>query len=99
MNSHRLKENIKLYLSRFETLVRISSLNNEFDINKHSENFLIPFLNSIYGWNLINANKLDKNAKSIDLVDFKRKIAIQISSDNSLEKIKTTFKNFFNAYN
>jgi hypothetical protein len=97
MNSYIAKTNIKLFLSRFETLVRISSQNNEYDINKHSETFLIPFLKKVYGWNLVNANIEDRNAKSIDLIDTQRQIAIQVSSDTSLEKIKTTIQKFLTS--
>lgn len=97
MNSLISKSRIKLFLSRFETLVRISSANNEFDINKHSENFLIPFLKLLYGWDLTNANIQDKNSTSIDLIDTKKRIAIQVTSNTSLEKIKDTFFKFFQS--
>jgi hypothetical protein len=98
MNKVASLHEIKTYLSRFETYVRISNLNGEFDINKYSENFLIPLLNSAYGWELENLNFSDqKNAKSLDLIDQKRKIGIQVTSDHSITKIKTTISKFLTS--
>lgn len=81
---------IKKYLARFETYVRISNLNNEYDINKYSEDFLIPLLKIAYNWDLINLNREEKNAKALDLLDLKRKVGIQVTSETSIDKIKST---------
>jgi hypothetical protein len=89
---------IKVYLSRFETYVRISNLSDEFDVNRYSEDFIIPLLKMVFGWELENLNRLDKkNAKSLDLIDRKRKIGIQVTSDTSIEKVKSTISKFISS--
>src|SRR5215213_3408252 len=97
MNSMTIKNNIKTFLSRFETSVRISSHNNEYDIHNHAETVLIPLLKSVFNWNLENVNFEDKNATSIDLIDRKSRIGVQVTSDTSLKKIKTTIQKFFKS--
>lgn len=67
---------------------------NLLDINIVAEDFLKDFLNLVYGYELINVNLLEKNAPAIDLVDIDRRIAIQVTSDNSSKKIDETLKKF-----
>ena len=43
---------------------------------------------------LKNANTIEKNAPGIDLIDEKNKISIQVTSDNSSEKIKHFIEEF-----
>lgn len=66
-----------------------------FDINRASENFYADFLNLVYGYELSNGNiKISKNLSVIDLVDEKNQIAVQVTSDNSVRKIRETLKGF-----
>lgn len=51
-------------------------------------------MNLIYGYELKNANHLEKNAPAIDLIDHKNRIAVQVTSDNSSTKIKHTIEEF-----
>lgn len=51
-------------------------------------------MNLIYGYELKNANHLEKNAPAIDLIDQKNRIAVQVTSDNSSTKIKHTIEEF-----
>ncbi|MGN6294794.1 MAG: SMEK domain-containing protein [Chitinophagaceae bacterium] len=97
MNRAALLLEIKTFLARFETFVRLSNLSNEFDINKISENFIIPIFKLAYGWDLLNLNDEKKNAKALDLIDNKRKIGIQVTSDTSNAKIKETLKKFVSS--
>ena len=85
-----IAENLAL-LSR-----EVSILNavNLYDINIIAEDFFPGLLNLIYGYELKNANHLEKNAPAIDLVDAKNRIAIQVTSDNSSTKIKHTIEEF-----
>lgn len=85
-----IAENLAL-LSR-----KVSILNavNLYDINIIAEDFFPGLLNLIYGYELKNANHLEKNAPAIDLVDAKNRIAIQVTSDNSSTKIKHTIEEF-----
>ena len=67
---------------------------NYYDINITCEFFYIELLNLIFGWNLRNVNLTKKNASAIDLVDDDNRVAIQVTSDTSAQKIRDTLKNF-----
>lgn len=58
----------------------------------YSENFLRDFLNLIYGYNLGNQNKVEKNAAGFDLIDDENKIIMQVSSTCTKQKIESTLK-------
>lgn len=88
MNLTIILNNIKQYLSNFQNQVEISTDNNEYDINIHAENFLIPIFNIILNGNFENLNYSDKNAIGIDLLDRTSGIAIQVTSTKNLNKIK-----------
>lgn len=59
-----------------------------------SENFYADLLNIVYGYQLENLNKYEKNNAAIDLGDVKSKVCIQVTSDNDSEKIKCTINKF-----
>lgn len=94
MNKKTLIERISELLARFR--VEIENLNslNLYDINIHSENVLIPILNRVYGINLENANFEKKNYSAIDLIDKENRIAIQVTSTASSDKIKHTLEQY-----
>ncbi|MBP2029053.1 hypothetical protein J2Z35_002891 [Acetoanaerobium pronyense] len=79
------------YLSR---QVEIYNCVNFYDINIVAEDFYANLLNLIYGYNLINLNVEEKNAPAIDLVDDINRISIQVTSDNTSEKIKESIRKF-----
>ena len=58
------------------------------DGNKLSENFFRDLLNDTFGYNLKNLNNDNPNCAGVDLGDEKEKICIQVTSDNSSEKIQ-----------
>lgn len=98
MRQKELLDSIKKYLSRFEVQVKISSANNEYDINVHSENVIIPILNLIFGTKLKNANYSEgKNTEAIDLIDETQGLAFQVTSTKGIEKIKSTISKFVNS--
>ena len=74
--------------------VAILNAVNLYDINIVAEDFFPGLLNLIYGYNLKNANYLEKNAPAIDLFDNVNKISIQVTSDNSSKKINHTIEEF-----
>lgn len=91
MRQKELLDNIKKYLARFQAQVQISSSNREYDINSHSENVVIPLINLLFKANFKNANYSEKkNIEAIDLLDDSKKIAFQITSTNSIDKVKNT---------
>lgn len=66
-----------------------------YHINFHAENFLVPLLNEVLGLELENLNATKKkNFPAIDLADFKNKVAFQITSTSSFDKIKSTLETF-----
>lgn len=84
---------IKL-LTRLPKLVDSSNKLNLTDANNFSEDFYENFLNIIYGYNLVNANKFDQNAVAIDLRDTNNKISIQVTSTSTLTKTQKTVNKF-----
>ena len=73
-----------------------------YDINQISEDVLIPILNIVFDTNLINLNTVKANYPGIDLAtdehitigNTEKRIAFQITSTNSIEKIKKTLKGY-----
>lgn len=92
MNRSAIISSIAQSLSRFKSEVEILNKVSLYDINLHSENVLIPFLNTLYDLNLVNANKLKKNYPGIDLIDSDNRVAFQITSTADNTKIKHTLK-------
>lgn len=86
---------ITTYASRF--VVEVESFNaiGNYHINIHAETFLVPVLNEVLGLQLENLNATErKNFPAIDLADFDNRVAIQVTSTSSLEKIRTTLETF-----
>jgi len=73
-----------------------SSLNLQ-DMNVHAENFFRDFLNLALGFDLININIVEKNARAIDLGDAEARVAIQVTSTSQLAKIKHTHNGFLSG--
>lgn len=67
---------------------------NYYDINISSEYFFIPLLNQLFDCDLHNLNTEEKNAATIDLYDTNGKIAVQVTSNSSADKIHTTLKKY-----
>lgn len=61
-----------------------------YDINIHCEFFYMHLLNQIYGWNLKNANDMQRNVPAIDLIYEENKLVIQVSSTNTTEKVQSS---------
>ncbi|MEI9945846.1 MAG: SMEK domain-containing protein [Chitinophagaceae bacterium] len=86
---------INTYTARFVLEVEGFNATNQYHINIHAENFLIPVLNEIFNLQLENLNDTQKkNFPAIDLADFKNRVAFQITSTSTTEKIKSTLKTF-----
>ncbi|KIC01315.1 hypothetical protein OA88_14520 [Flavobacterium sp. JRM] len=103
MERSRIINKISEYLAILKYLIVLRSSVNLLDLNIHSEQFFKILLNKIYGYSLENINIEQQNAAVIDLGDKKNKIAIQVTSNDSLAKIKSTVdafeeKEFFKIY-
>jgi hypothetical protein len=77
--------------------VQIENLNslNLYDTNLFSENSICNILNAIFDYKLTNINPLIRNSPAIDLIDKKNRIAVQVTSTNSKDKIQKTLDKFF----
>ena len=96
-------KDIIMYLSILKYLIKSRSKANLFDTNKGAETFFITILNIIYGYDLINLNKIQYNYPAIDLGDKANGVCIQVTSSNDSNKIKDTIDKFiqhdlFNDY-
>lgn len=95
MNNRELK--IKLIsdeLIKFELQIRNLNSQNLYDINIVGENIICNLLNLAFDLKLININKTTTNYPSVDLVDDFNRIAVQVSSDKSKNKIQATLDSF-----
>jgi len=65
---------------------------NMLHLHLHSENFYLHFYNLLYGTNLKNLNDTSQNVEAIDLIDYDKKIMIQVSSTSTKQKIESSLK-------
>lgn len=63
---------------------------NILDLHMHSENFYRDLLNILYGWSLINENKVEQNVEAIDLIDETNKLIVQVSATATKTKIENS---------
>ncbi len=95
MNRQKIIDSIGIHLARFKAEVETLNSIGSYDINLHSENVLIPLLNTIYDISLVNINaKEKKNFPAVDLADFKNRVSYQVTSTVSLSKVKETVTKF-----
>lgn len=85
---------IKRALGSLSYEVAMSTSLNQLSINVHAEQFFSELLNFLFNYNLINTNFEEQNAASIDLLDEGNRIAIQVTSDSSLNKVRQTLDKF-----
>jgi hypothetical protein len=95
----RLQESqnrINELMSKFVTQVKGARAFGLQDINRVSENVLIPLFAEVYGFkNLENLNYTEgPNYPGIDLGDKVAKVAIQVTATADVEKIKATLRKF-----
>ena len=94
MNKKKAIDRIAELIARFRAEVETLNSQNLYDINVHAENVIIPILNYVYGLNLKNANLEEKNYSAIDLIDYENRVAIQVTSTASSEKVKHTLEQY-----
>lgn len=63
---------------------------NMYDINIHCEDFYMRLLNLLYGWDLVNANTIQRNNPAVDLIYTSENIIVQVSSTNTTTKIQSS---------
>lgn len=102
MELKRLIGIISSRLTYLSTEVGLNGTINLLDLNVLSEDIFKTILNIVYDLNLRNANLTEHNSKAIDLVDDASKVIVQVSSDNSSAKVKSSLDKVdsvrFNGY-
>lgn len=103
MNGQQYLWEIKRYLAWFTSQVRIENQSGNFDINKYTENFLIPIVDEIYKKSFERLEFTKKNYPAIDLGSKDKQISIQVTSEIGFDKIKRTLtkyieKKLFNTF-
>lgn len=90
MNRKAILDQIISLISKFRLEIESNNNLNLTDVNIHAENFLIPLLKIVYGWNLVNTNLYSMNSPAIDLEDKDSRIAVQVTSTGTSAKVKKT---------
>jgi hypothetical protein len=85
-------DNISNRLAIIRTDIEQHQTINDFSFNIHAENFFRDVFNFIYDCNFENPNFKSSNAPCIDLVDRNKKLAYQITTTKTKDKIKKTLK-------
>ncbi len=94
MNNEIIMGQIKRALGGLSFEVSMSTSLNQLSINVHAEQFFVELLNDLFNYNLVNTNFEEQNATSIDLLDKDNRVAIQVTSDSSLNKVRQTLSKF-----
>lgn len=98
MNLEISLKRVNQLMSRFVTEIKGEASMGRTDLNKAAETILIPLLNEIYGWNLVNVNYAedDNNYPGIDLADkaASASVCIQVTATTNSEKVKHTLRQF-----
>ena len=96
------KDNIDKISTKLAILahkVELNSCLNLMDLNIHAEYFFCDLLNMIFNASLVNLNTINTNANSIDLIDLRKRLAIQVTSTPEFSKIKKTVDGFIETEN
>lgn len=90
MNSEFYISFIEYHLHYLQRIIITRSTLNILNLHIRSEDFYRELFNMIYGYKLVNANMIEPNASSIDLVDDENKIIFQVTCTSTKEKIEQT---------
>jgi len=95
VNRQELLLKINTNLARFTQEVKQFNGSNQYDINIHAENVLIPLIREVFGFDgLQNANVKTKNAPAIDLIDYENGVLIQVTATSDVDKVTKTLTKF-----
>jgi hypothetical protein len=88
-------QEIIVRLSVLRYVITSNTKRGKFDIATDAEDFFAGFINLLLGWNLKNLNITEyANYPAIDLADQDNRISIQVTTQNSLSKIRETIELF-----
>ena len=98
MNRQMYFNSIERHLSFLANRIEIRGGLNILDLNLHSENFYVHFLNKLFGWDLENLNTVRQNVEGVDLVDETNKIIAQVSATATKQKIESALAKDLSIY-
>ena len=97
MNLLQVRNRINELMARWVAELKGAASMSQTDPNIASEYILIPLLREVYDWpDLRNLNTESANYPGIDLADDNARVAIQVTSKRTLEKVKHTLSEFAN---
>ena len=95
MRQLTVENSLREVITRLERQVELATAQGRTDINLALEDAFIPILKATYNLpNLINLNRKRKNYPGIDLGDDHDRVAFQITSTTTLDKVKSTVQQF-----
>jgi hypothetical protein len=95
MRQLEVENQLRDVVSRIIVQVELATSQGRTDINLALEDAFIPILKSVYNLpHLTNLNRKQKNFPGIDLGDDHDRVAFQITSSTTLEKVKFTVRQF-----
>ena len=88
-------DRINELVTNFVRYIEVENASGNLDINKYAEDILVPIFQAAYGYtDLKNLNIEDPNFPGVDLGDGIARVAIQVTSTNSRDKIEHTLTKF-----
>ncbi len=95
MRQLEVENGLRDVVSRIMLQVDLATAQGRTDINLALEDAFVPILKAVYNLpHLINLNRKQKNYPGIDLGDDHDRVAFQVTSTTSLEKVKSTVRQF-----
>jgi hypothetical protein len=95
MRQLTVENSLREVITRLERQVELATAQGRTDINLALEDAFIPILKATYNLpNLVNLNRKRKNYPGIDLGDDHDRVAFQITSTTTLDKVKSTVQQF-----
>lgn len=77
-------------LNELASIVKTRSRSSLTDANRILETIAARFFNALFGWELVNLNAEQANYQAVDLGDRHKRIAIQVTNEDSSDKISQT---------
>ncbi|MFG1230396.1 SMEK domain-containing protein [Xanthobacter wiegelii] len=95
MRQLEIENQLRDVVSRIIVQVELATSQGRTDINLALEDAFIPILKSVYNLpHLVNLNRKQKNFPGIDLGDDHDRVAFQVTSTTTLDKVKFTVRQF-----
>lgn len=95
MRQLEIENQLRDVVSRIVVQVELATAQGRTDINLALEDAFIPILRSVYNLpHLLNLNRKQKNFPGIDLGDDHDRVAFQLTSTTTLDKVKFTLRHF-----